>query len=205
MREISDYWTRKAKKEGYPARSVYKLKEIEEKFGVIPRRGCILDVGAAPGSWTQFVLRLRRDTCRIVAVDLEPLAIETDRENLVFYRGDICGKDTLAFLADHGPYDAIISDAAPSTTGNRTVDTARCESLAGQALELARRFLRPGGSCVIKIFQGGGCGRILGGMKEIFSAVKTFKPRATRSESFETYFIGQNKKDVKPDAQTFSL
>jgi 23S rRNA (uridine2552-2'-O)-methyltransferase len=199
MREISDHWTQKAKKEGYPARSVYKLKEIEEKFGVIPRTGRVLDIGAAPGSWTLFVLR--RNKCRVVAVDLAPLAIGTGHENLFFYQGDITGGAALAFLADHGPYDAVISDAAPSTTGNRVLDTARSESLAERALELARKFLKPGGSCVVKIFQGSDHRRIFDDMKEIFSAVKTFKPRASRSESFETYFIGQNKRDVKTDAE----
>ena len=203
MREISDHWAQKAKKEGYPARSVYKLKEIEEKFGILPRSGRVLDVGAAPGSWTQFVLRTRGKQCTVVAVDLSPLAIGTGPdnkktagiwpENLVFYQGDITDADTIAFLETKGPYDAVISDAAPSTTGNRSVDTARSEALVENALELARKFLKPGGSCVVKIFQGSSQKEILECMKKMFSAVKAFKPKACRSESFETYFIGKNK------------
>ena len=191
MREISDHWTQKAKKEGYPARSVYKLKEIHEKFNILPQRGIILDVGAAPGSWTQFVLRLRGG--RVVAVDLAPLAI-APHEGLLFYQGDITNAETLSWLEAQGPYNAVISDAAPSTTGNRTVDTSRSEALAEQVLQICRKMLAPGGSCVIKIFQGEGAQHIREDMKKIFASVKAFKPKATRSESFETYLIGQNKK-----------
>jgi 23S rRNA (uridine2552-2'-O)-methyltransferase len=192
MREISDHWTRKAKKEGYPARSVYKLKEIEEKFHILPREGLVLDLGAAPGSWTRFILRLRGGRCKVVAVDLSPLAI-AEEDGLVFYRGDMTEDVTLAFLEGRGPYDAVISDAAPSTTGNRAVDTARSEALADQVLEIARKTLKAGGACVVKIFQGGEQKRIMDDMKKVFASVKAFKPKATRSESFETYFIGQNK------------
>ena len=193
MREISDHWTRKAKQEGYPARSVYKLKEIAEKFDILPRQGAVLDVGASPGSWTKFVLRLRGGRCAVVAVDLTPLAI-TPHESLFFYQGDITEDETLAALKARGPYDAVISDAAPGTTGSRTVDTARSEALAEQVFGICREMLKDGGACVIKIFQGEGAERIRNEMRKIFASVKAFKPKATRSESFETYLIGQNKK-----------
>ncbi|MDR1932614.1 MAG: RlmE family RNA methyltransferase [Spirochaetales bacterium] len=193
MREISDHWTQRAKKEGYPARSVYKLKEIEEKFHVLPRQGRVLDVGASPGSWTQFILRLSGGRCEVVAVDLSPLNAGTPQDNLTFFQGDITQAATIAFLESRRPYDALLSDAAPATTGNRAVDTARSEALVEQVLDIARKTLKPGGACVVKIFQGGGQKRIMDDMKRIFASVKAFKPRATRSESFETYFIGQNK------------
>ena len=192
MREIFDHWARKAKTEGYPARSVYKLKEIEEKFGVIPRRGRVLDLGAAPGSWSLFVLRLRGPDCRVVAVDLAPLAIPA-RPELVFYQGDIFAGETLAFLESTGPFDAVLCDAAPATTGNRTVDASRSETLVEQALKIAEKTLRPGGACVVKIFQGSGERRIREEMRNSFASVKAFKPKATRSESFETYFIAWSK------------
>lgn len=196
MRDRSDHWTLKARSEGFPARSVYKLKEIHEKFGILPRSGTILDVGAAPGSWTLFTLRHFGGRGRVVAVDLQPLNLGgAPWENLVFYRGDITADDTIAFLEDHGPFDAVISDAAPSTTGVRTVDTARSELLVEQVLGLARRLLKPGGACVVKIFQGTDQKRLLDGMRDIFSSARAFKPKATRSESFETYFIGLGRKD----------
>jgi 23S rRNA (uridine2552-2'-O)-methyltransferase len=196
MREISDHWTQKAKKEGYPARSVYKLKEIEEKFGVLPRQGLVLDLGASPGSWTLFVLR--RSGCGVVAADLSPLGLRPLPKGLVFHQGDICEASLRSALEKEGPYDALISDAAPSTTGNRTVDTARSETLAEEIIGIAQSLLKPGGHCVIKIFQGSGQKRVMDSMKKIFTAVKAFKPKACRSESFETYFIGQNKIDETP-------
>lgn len=195
MRERADHWTLKAKKEGYPARSVYKLKEIHEKFGVLPRGGTILDVGAAPGSWTLFALKLLGGRGRVVAVDLQPLGIGSHPDNLVFLRGDITDAGTVEFLAGRGPYDAVISDAAPSTTGNRTVDTARSELLVEQVLALAEKLLKSGGSCVVKIFQGTDQKRLLDAMRNLFASAKAFKPQATRSESFETYFIGLGKKN----------
>jgi 23S rRNA (uridine2552-2'-O)-methyltransferase len=191
MREIFDYWAQKAKKEGYPARSVYKLKEIEEKFSVLPRQGIVLDVGASPGSWTQFVLGRGGGRLRVVAVDLAPLAHTPD--NLIFYQGDITEEAALSFLEKNGPYDLILSDAAPSTTGSRTVDTSRSEALAEQVLAISRAMLKAGGACVVKIFQGGGEARFRASMKKIFASVKAFKPRATRGESFEIYLIGRNK------------
>jgi 23S rRNA (uridine2552-2'-O)-methyltransferase len=199
MREISDYWTQKAKKEGYPARSVYKLKEIEEKFGVLPRQGLILDVGASPGSWTQFVLSRGKGRLRVVAVDLAPLALAHTPDSLLFYQGDITEEATIFFLEKNGPYDAVLSDAAPSTTGSRTVDTSRSEALVEQVLTISRAMLKAGGACVVKIFQGGGESRIRASMKKTFAFVKAFRPRATRGESFETYLIGRNKK--APESQ----
>jgi 23S rRNA (uridine2552-2'-O)-methyltransferase len=195
MREISDHWTQKAKKEGYPARSVYKLREIQEKFGPLPREGRILDLGASPGSWSLYVLRTGGGRRSVAAIDLAPLTIGTP-ENLVFFQGDMLSPEAAAFLAAHAPYDALISDAAPATSGNRAIDTARSEALVEQAIDFARRYLKPGGSCVAKIFQGGGQQKILADMKKIFASVKAFKPKATRSESFEIYLIGQNKKET---------
>ncbi|MDR2588274.1 MAG: RlmE family RNA methyltransferase [Spirochaetales bacterium] len=192
MREISDHWTEKAKKEGYPARSVYKLKEIQEKFRLIPAGARVLDLGASPGSWSLFVLRTggRR---RVTAVDLSPLT-GGERENLLFYQGDIFAPETAAFLEKDGPYDVLLSDAAPWTTGNRSLDAARSEALVEKALALAQNLVKTGGSCAVKIFQGSGNKKILDHMKTLFASVKAFKPQATRSESFETYFIGCGKK-----------
>jgi len=131
----------------------------------------------------------------VTAVDLQPLAAGAAQENLDFIRGDITSPEVLAALEEAGPFDAVLSDAAPSTTGNRTVDTARSELLVEQVLELARRVLRPGGAVVVKIFQGSDQKRLLEEMRRLFSSARAFKPKATRSESFETYFIGLGKKE----------
>lgn len=194
MRDRLDHWSLRAKKEGYPARSVYKLKEIQEKFSVIPKEGRILDVGASPGSWTLFVLRCLKGRGRVVAVDLKPLDAGVHPENLTFRQGDVTDAETIAFLEENGPYDAVVSDAAPSTTGNRTVDTARSEAIVEEVIRLAERLLRPGGSCVVKIFQGTDQKRLLDSMRRLFSSCRAFKPQACRSESFETYFVGTGRK-----------
>jgi 23S rRNA (uridine2552-2'-O)-methyltransferase len=195
MRDRRDHWSAQAKKEGYPARSIYKLKEIEEKFRVIPPGGRVLDLGAAPGSWTLYALRLLGGRGHVTAVDLKPLDIGTAPDNLTFLQGDMTDAGTIEFLARRGLYDAVISDAAPATTGNRTVDTARSEALVEGVIELAKNLLKPGGACVVKIFQGTDQKRLLDSLRGLFSSAKAFKPRACRSESFETYFVGIGKKE----------
>ncbi len=200
MREIIDHWTLRARREGYPARSVYKLKEIDEKFGVLPPGGRILDLGASPGSWSLFALRKMGARGRVTAVDLNPLAAGGAAENLDFIRGDMTSPQILDALDRAGPFDAVLSDAAPATTGNRTLDTARSELLVEGAIRIARRALRPGGALVVKIFQGTGRESLLRDMREIFDTARAFKPRATRSESFETYFVGLGKKE-EPDGR----
>ncbi|MDR1180160.1 MAG: RlmE family RNA methyltransferase, partial [Spirochaetales bacterium] len=127
-------------------------------------------------------------------LDLRPMP-----EGLVFHQGDICEDALRSVLEQAGPYDTLLCDAAPSTTGNRSVDTARSEALVEEVLKIAGTALKPGGSCVVKIFQGDGQKRILDSMRKNFMRVKTFKPKACRSESFETYFIGQNKTDERAE------
>lgn len=194
MREIIDHWTHRARREGYPARSVYKLKEIDKRFGLLPKGGKILDLGAAPGSWSLFALRRTGPQGRVTAVDLQPLSLGREPKNLDFILGDFTTPAVLETLEKAGPYDCLISDAAPATTGNRTVDTARSEFLVEEAIGIARRFLRPGGTMAVKIFQGSDRERLLGVMREMFTSARAFKPRAVRSESFEIYFIGLQKK-----------
>ena len=203
-----DYWQQKARKEGYPARSVYKLKEIDEKFDLLkPRRTSlrVLDLGAAPGSWSLYVLRKMaciggKDSKNfLAAADLSPLSREFDKGlfdggNFFFIQGDITAGEVKAALLSKGPYSAIISDAAPATTGSHTVDAARSLELAETVIAYAQNALAGGGNLVLKIFQGGESGAILKQMKALFETAKSFKPEACRGESVETYFIGLGKK-----------
>ena len=127
-RDTADSYTLRARREGYPARSVYKLEEIQKQHKIIRKGNSVLDVGAAPGSWTLYVQRtILRDTGRIVAVDLNPLNIDPVPFNVKSLTGDAFSPEIKGQLIAEGPYDAIISDAAPMTTGNRSVDTARSE------------------------------------------------------------------------------
>jgi len=204
-----DYWQQKARKEGYPARSVYKLKEIDEKFDLLkPLKGAlrVLDLGAAPGSWSLYVLRkmtangnVKDLKSLLAAADLSPLSREFDKGlfdggNFFFVQGDITAAEVKEALLSKSPYSAIISDAAPATTGSHTVDAARSLELAETVIAYAQDALAAGGNLVLKIFQGGESGAILKRMKALFETAKSFKPEACRGESVETYFVGLGKK-----------
>jgi 23S rRNA (uridine2552-2'-O)-methyltransferase len=235
-----DHWQLKARKEGYPARSVYKLKEIDEKFGLFKAAGKnrltgglrVLDIGAAPGSWSLYVLRKLEsvkigseksshgsyDCCAsslaarrhggegewdrrgfLAAVDLSGLSREFDGglfegDNFFFVQGDITSAETRQALFEKGPYSVIISDAAPATTGNHTVDAARSLGLAEEVLAYAETMLAVGGNLALKVFQGGDSGELLKRMKTIFERAQGYKPQACRGESVEIYFIGLRKK-----------
>jgi 23S rRNA (uridine2552-2'-O)-methyltransferase len=205
-----DHWAQKAQKEGYPARSVYKLKEMDEKFGLVkggrsPFR--VLDLGAAPGSWSLYILRklpLKAGGTgeagpALVSIDLAPLSRQYDgglfdRPDFLFIRGDFTSGEIRETIVSHGSYNLIVSDAAPSTTGNRSVDTLRSLDLAETALHYAETALSKNGNLLIKVFQGADTGNLLKAIRGLFETGKSFKPQACRAESFETYYLGLGKK-----------
>lgn len=189
-----DFWSQKAFKEGYPARSVYKLQEIDQKFGMLKKGYTVLDLGASPGSWTTWLLRNLDNTGKVVSVDLNPLSKSVKGDNLVFFQGDLLSEEIRNQITAEGPYDLVVCDAAPLTTGNRTIDTLRSKSLVEMAIWYAQAMLKPGGNFCVKIFQNGDQQKLLMKMREIFSNAKGFKPEACRTESFETYLIGISKK-----------
>ncbi len=205
--EKPDFWTLKAKKEGYPARSVYKLEEIVAKFGLLKSAGSqdqaagkagpkVLDIGAAPGSWSLWLLRKLAGRGSLAAVDIQDLGVSPSDANFSFVKGSILDEGIRARLRDVGPYSLVVSDAAPSTTGNRLVDQARSEELVESVMDLALQLLSPGGSLVMKIFQSGEEKRLIGQLKTRFSQARAYKPEACRAQSFETYIIamGYNSK-----------
>lgn len=192
--EKPDFWSKKAFSEGYPARSVYKLQEIDQKFGMIKKNYKVLDLGAAPGSWTTFLLRQMKGSGKVVSCDLNPLSKSVKGENLVFIQGDLQQKEIFDQIKSEGPFDLVVCDAAPLTTGNRIVDTARSSGLVKMAIWYAQTMLKTGGNFAVKIFQNGDQQALLKNMREIFTNAKGFKPQACRSESFETYLIGLGKK-----------
>ncbi len=194
-RDKADSYTQRAHREGYPARSVYKLEEINASNHLIKPGDRVLDVGAAPGSWTLYTHReLIKGKGSIVAIDLNPLRLDPVPPTVTALVGDAFSKENREKLVELGPYDCIISDAAPMTTGNRTVDTTRSEWLAEQVVFLAEEQLAAHGNLVIKIFQGGGQEQVLKKMRSIFTKAKAFKPKACRDDSFEIYLIGLDKK-----------
>jgi 23S rRNA (uridine2552-2'-O)-methyltransferase len=193
-----DHWQLKARSEGYPARSVYKLKEMDEKFGLVKPRFNILDLGAAPGSWSLYILR-KSPGVSLVSVDLSPLSREFDKglfegENFSFILGDFTYLPVRDNIVSRGPYNLIVSDAAPATTGNRVVDTSRSLELAESAVFYAGTALASGGGLVIKVFQGCDTQELLKRLGGLFKTAKSYKPQACRSDSFETYYLGFGKK-----------
>lgn len=186
-----DHFARKAQAQGYPARSVFKLQALQEKFGLLKRGMRVLDLGAAPGSWTQYASGVVGNTPGsglVVAVDLSPLGISGPGIHAL--QADFTAEGTVAELVALGPYDCVLSDAAPATTGNRIVDTARSEALVEVVLFFLPRWLRLGGNVAVKIFQGGQERVLLEQLRGAFAQAKAFRPSAVRSESFETYLVG---------------
>ena len=194
MRDKPDHYTLQARKEGYPARSVYKLQEIQSKFRILPKEGKVLDIGAAPGSWSLYVSRTLKKGSRIVSVDLKPLGPGIQIAGMTFFQTDAFSEKFLKEAEKEGPFDAVISDAAPATTGNRTVDTGRSFTLAFKVIEAANKLLKEGGSLVVKVFQGGDEQELLSIVKKGYNSAKLFKPKASRKESFEIFIIGKGKK-----------
>jgi len=203
-----DYWQLKARKENYPARSVYKLKEMDEKFGLLKPGNCavkkgecmrVLDLGAAPGSWSLYVMRKMSAGVFLAAADLSPLSRQYDAglfngDNFCFIQGDITDPAVRDSILAQGPYHLIISDAAPATTGNRFIDTTRSLELAETVAAYTESALTSGGNLVIKVFQGGDVSALLKHLKTLFKSAKGYKPEACRSESFETYYVALGKK-----------
>ncbi|MDR2480715.1 MAG: RlmE family RNA methyltransferase [Spirochaetaceae bacterium] len=196
-----DFWTLKAQRENYPARSVFKLKEIDEKFGLLPRNKTkhpfkVLDLGAAPGSWSMYVLRRMKDSVFLVSCDLTGMRFESTG-NLRVLKGDFTQPDVRAMIAGSGPYNLILSDAAPATSGSRVLDTDRSLVLAEAAMQYADTLLFTGGHCAVKLFQGGETAEFLKRVRPAFDKVKVFKPAACRSSSFETYLVALGKKQCR--------
>jgi 23S rRNA (uridine2552-2'-O)-methyltransferase len=219
-----DFWALKAKKEGYPARSVYKLEEICSKFGLLKKGSAgqsgsvsssgacsggaggsaatgdklggpvVLDIGAAPGSWSLWLLKALAGKGHLSAVDIQNLGIAPNAPNFSFLKGSILDSVIRAQLKNAGPYSLVVSDAAPSTSGNRLVDQSRSEELVEAVMGLALEVLAPGGALVMKIFQGGEEKRLITELKQHFSQARGFKPIACRAESFETYLVAMGFK-----------
>lgn len=195
MYKKPDYYADRAKKSGYPARSVYKLEEIDKKFGICRAGRSVLDIGAAPGSWSLYCLRKMGKNASITAVDLKEIEngeLQKAR-NVRLLRGDITGEAVREQIAGRAPFDLIVCDAAPDTTGNRTVDCGRSFTLVTNIVTMFLPFLRKGGVFVVKVFQGGGETEILDLLRPSFSKVKGLKPKASRDNSFEIFYIAAGK------------
>lgn len=195
MERQKDYYTKLARSFGYAARSVYKLKQMNERFRLIKAGSRILDLGAFPGSWSSYALEVLKGRGRVVGVDLQELkSISREKQNWQFIQGDIFSTELLERLIELGPFDLILSDTAPATSGNKTVDCECSLEIGKRALTIAESVLKKDGQLVIKIFQGGQEKQLLDQLRKKFVKARAFKPDASRKESKELFFLGFKRK-----------
>lgn len=188
-----DYYARRAKKERFPARSVYKLSEIQKKYQVLKPGYKVLDLGCAPGSWLRYAAEAVGESGCVIGVDPKGADVALS-DNMFIFQQDINDLSFEAWQVIDQGVDAVLSDMAPSTTGRRDVDAARSEQLCDMALYAADRALRPGGAFVCKIFQGSGFKAFSEAVRMRFANMKIFKPESCRKDSREIYIIGTGKK-----------
>jgi 23S rRNA (uridine2552-2'-O)-methyltransferase len=191
-RQERDPYVQQARRDGWRSRAVYKLEQIDQKERFLRPDMVCVDVGSAPGSWSQYVTKKLKGRARIVAVDILPMDSLSDVE---FIQGDFQDEavfeQMLAATGDQG-VDLVMSDIAPNITGTRVVDQPRSMYLVELALDFARRVLKPGGSFVCKVFQGEGIDEFVIDARNSFERVKVMKPKASRAGSREVYLVARN-------------
>ncbi len=185
-RQLTDPYVAKAKAAGYKSRAAYKLIEIDEKVKILKPGQIVVDLGAAPGGWSQVAAQ---KGCKVVALDLLEM---DDLPGVTFFQMDFMDDDAPATLIDAmggTGADAVISDMAPNTTGHRNTDHLKIMALVDAAYEFAIEVLKSGGTFIAKVRQGGAEADLLARMKKDFTTVKHIKPPASRKESAETYVV----------------
>ena len=185
-----DRFHQKAKREGYAARAVYKLEEIDARHRIFERgMARVLDLGCAPGSWLQYARERIGDTAQLVGLDRGPLQRPPVGARIVV--GDAAAIDVRDLLGELPAFDIVLSDMAPDTSGVRQLDQARSEALFERALEIATQVLAPGGNFVGKLFQGPDFKRLTEAVRARFEQARTAKPAGSRQFSIEQYVIGK--------------
>jgi 23S rRNA (uridine2552-2'-O)-methyltransferase len=188
-RQAADPYVKRAQQEGWRSRAVFKLEELDKKYHLFQGGQTVVDLGAAPGGWSQFVAKTVLPKGRVIAtdiLDMEPL------EGVEFIQGDFTEDDALHQLMEtlgDGGVDLVLSDMAPNITGMRSVDQPRSMYLVELALDMAVRVLRPGGNFVTKIFMGEGFDGLVTECRKRFKTVRIRKPAASRQESREAYIV----------------
>lgn len=200
---VNDPYVRLAKREGYRARAAYKLKEIDESLGLIKPGQVVVDLGSAPGAWSQYLRRRFAPKTAgtggaavgellgtIIALDILPME---PIEGVVFIQGDFreaAVAEELHHAVAGRPVDVVVSDIAPNLSGIEAADAARTEHLIELGLEFAQTHLKPGGAMVAKVFHGSGYSQLVDRFKRQFRVVKSIKPKASRDKSSETFLVG---------------
>jgi len=202
---VNDPYVRLAQKEGYRARAAYKLKDIDENLGLVKPGQLVVDLGSAPGAWSQYLRRRLSPggaaagqlNGTIIALDILPME---PVEGVRFIQGDFREPGVLALLEDAmagRKADVVVSDMAPNLSGIESADTARIAHLVELAVEFALNHMKPEGALVTKVFHGSGYGQLVKLFKETFRSVKPLKPKASRDKSSETFLVGIGLKPGK--------
>jgi 23S rRNA (uridine2552-2'-O)-methyltransferase len=192
QRQERDVYVEQAGREGWRSRAVFKLEQIQAKERLLRAGTVCVDLGSAPGSWSQLAVRLVGPSGRVIAVDLLPME---SIAGVDFLAGDFTTPETLEALrtlVGTSPVDLVMSDMAPNISGNRVMDQPRSMALLDEALLFAREVLRPGGDLLVKAFQGEGIDAFTRELRGHFKTVKTVKPKASRAESREIYLLARS-------------
>jgi 23S rRNA (uridine2552-2'-O)-methyltransferase len=195
-RNAKDKYVKRARQEGARSRAIYKLEEIDRRDRLLQPGMTVVDLGAAPGGWSQYVKSRVGDSGRVLALDILPMEPIVGVE---FIEGDFTEPPVLDLLVQRlqgKPVDLVISDMAPNMTGVASVDQARSMSVAELALEFSDKSLKPGGSLLIKTFQGAGFNEFYAQLRHRFEKLATRKPSASRAESKEIYLLGRGFRGV---------
>jgi 23S rRNA (uridine2552-2'-O)-methyltransferase len=204
MREVQDHYFRLAKEEGYLSRAAYKLIEIDERKRVMRKGDRVLDCGCAPGSWLQVASKRVGDKGVILGIDLHPIGRKI-ANNVIAVEGDFTTAPPQELMARAGgsprppqPFDTILSDMAPKTTGDPEGDHFRSLRLCESVLTQCPALLRVGGNLVMKVFEGSGYMDLVRKCARLFEEARGFKPKASRSESTEMYLIAHGWRGLDP-------
>ncbi len=192
QRQERDIYVEQAERGGWRSRAVFKLEQIQQKERLLRAGSVCVDLGAAPGGWSQLAAKLVGPAGRVIAIDLLPMEPIPGVELL---EGDFTAPETLEALRNlvgPKPVDLVMSDMAPNISGNRAIDQPRSMALVDEALSFAREVLRPGGDFLVKAFQGEGVDAFTRELRACFKTVKTIKPKASRSESREIYLLARS-------------
>ena len=193
MKKIKDYYYYKAKKDGYVARSAYKIEEIDKKYRIFRTGNKVLDLGCSPGSWLQYASKKVGNTGQVLGVDLQPVKISLPPHVKVI-QADIFEITNEDLKIKGGQADVIMSDMAPKTSGIRSTDAHRSFELNKKVLYLANDLLCSEGTLLVKAFQGILHEELCSEFRKMFTKVKLYKPKSSRSESTEIFIYGTDKK-----------
>lgn len=198
QRQLNDPYVQAARAEGWRSRAAYKLIELDEKFRLLRPGQRVLDLGAAPGGWSQVAARRVGASGRVVAVDINPFDALPDVAQI---EADVCDPDSEAAIraALAGPADLVISDMAPPASGHRATDHLRIVALVEAAADLAAGLMAPGGAFVAKVWHGGADSELLAILKRDYARVRHAKPPASRSDSAEIYLVAQDFRAAGPE------